>query len=93
MSMQSVQAAPLSLTRAGRDQSSSLARAARRVGSLLKKAMDAICAHKQRKATAAILSALDDHALRDIGLTRFDVTGVSPRRRSHGPLAPHCLHF
>ncbi len=69
------------------------AQAMRRIAAILKRTRDAICAYKQRKANEAILSMLDEHTLRDIGLTRSDIEVVAPRLRFQGPLAPHALHF
>ena len=67
-----------------------------RINGLLRSVLEAICAYRQREANAAIMSTLDEHTLRDIGLTRFETKCADARLLTpltHGPLAPHSLHF
>ncbi len=94
MSMHAVQSMPLGPSR-GSPASAGQARAPSpgSIDNLFKRLLDAILAYKQRKANEAMLSVLDEHMLRDVGLTRLDVNGTTARLPTHGPLAPHALHF
>ncbi|MCL4765071.1 MAG: DUF1127 domain-containing protein [Hyphomicrobiaceae bacterium] len=90
MSMNATESMPLS---PGRGNPASADSALTQLPNIFNRVLGAILAYKQRKANEAILSVLDERTLRDIGLTRLDVNGTSPRLRTHGPLAPHALHF
>jgi uncharacterized protein YjiS (DUF1127 family) len=50
-----------------------------RINGVLRNVLEAICAYRRRKANAAIMSTLDEHTLRDIGLTRFEAKCADAR--------------